>query len=71
MMFSKTAYDERAARAKAITASLAAEGVRFIEMQFPDMNGMMRGKYAPLRRASRPAAPACRACCTRRAAATT
>jgi glutamine synthetase len=48
MVFSKSAYDERAARAKTIAEELAADGVRFVEMQFPDMNGMMRGKYTPL-----------------------
>src|SRR5262249_5947081 len=48
MIFSHSAYDERAARATSIAAELAAEGVRFMEMQFPDMNGMMRGKYTPL-----------------------
>ena len=47
-MFSKSAYDERAVRAKTIADELAADGVRFMEMQFPDMNGMMRGKYTPL-----------------------
>ena len=48
MIFSKSAYDERAARAKEIAADLTAQDIRFIEMQFPDMNGMMRGKYTPL-----------------------
>ena len=48
MIFSKSAYDERAARAKEVAAELAAQDVRFIEMQFPDLNGMMRGKYTPL-----------------------
>ena len=48
MIFSKSAYDERAARAKEIAASWPPTDVRFIEMQFPDMNGMMRGKYTPL-----------------------
>jgi len=48
MIFSQNAYDERAARATSIGAELAADGVRFIEMQFPDMNGMMRGKYTPI-----------------------
>ena len=48
MVFSKSAYDERAARAKEIAANLAAQDVRFVEMQFPDMNGMMRGKYTPV-----------------------
>ena len=33
---------------RTIAAELTADGVRFIEMQFPDMNGMMRGKYTPL-----------------------
>lgn len=49
-MFSKSAYDERAARARTIIEELAADGVRFIEMQFPDLNGMMRGKYTPLQK---------------------
>jgi len=48
MIFSQSAYDERAARAKSVAAELAADGVRFMETQFPDMNGMMRGKYTPL-----------------------
>jgi glutamine synthetase len=48
MFFSPSAYDERAELAAAIAAELASDGVRFIEMQLPDINGMMRGKIATL-----------------------
>ena len=46
MFFSEDAYAPRAARAKELAAELSADGVRFVEMQLPDINGMMRGKIA-------------------------
>jgi glutamine synthetase len=48
MFFSEEAYGARAARAKELVAKLGADGVRFVEMQLPDVNGMMRGKLATL-----------------------
>jgi glutamine synthetase len=48
MFFSGEAYKERAERARFAADELREAGVRFVEMQLPDINGTLRGKITTL-----------------------
>src|SRR5262245_9513323 len=53
-MFDPDKLEERGREADAAAKKLSEEGVRFVQMEMPDLNGTLRGKIAGLRKGLSP-----------------